>query len=74
MKIKKIIQTNKESQVEQIKLAEQYLINQLDEYFGINKCLNDYNNNHLIAQRGGAGIQYNLNDVMKIYIMYKLNK
>lgn len=54
MKIKKIIKTDKESQLEQIKLAEQYLINKLDKHFGINNYLNDYNNDGTIAQRGGA--------------------
>lgn len=71
MKIKKIFQTDKESQIDQIQLAEQYLINELDRNFGMNICLNDYNRNGQIAQRGGAGMQYNQGDVMKIYIMYK---
>jgi hypothetical protein len=52
-------------------LAEQYLINQLDEHFGNIRCINDYNDDDTIAQRGGAGIQYNQGDVMTIYVMYK---
>ena len=59
---------------ELISLIEQYLINKLDELFGI-KCVNDRNEDGTIAQRGGAGLHdLEDGDDYKLYIFYKYNK
>lgn len=63
MTIEKIFSSSKESQVNQINLAETYLIKQLHNKYGI-KCLN-------IAMIGGGGQHHNTGDNHKIYIMYK---
>lgn len=50
--------------------VETYIINKLFETFN-NKCTNDKNKNGMMAQRGGAGENINIGDVVQVYIYYK---
>ncbi len=63
MTITKIFSSSKETEVNQINLAETYLIQSLHSKFG-KKCLNKNMN-------GGGGQHHNKGDDHKIYIMYK---
>jgi hypothetical protein len=60
MGIEKIFESDKESELAQIKLAESYLIQRLKKKYG-DKCLNKY-------MRGG-GHQHDDGDVHKLYVM-----
>ncbi len=60
---------NRPRQLEQIRLAEDYLIQQLNETYG-NVCVNDRNIDGTMAQRGGVGIDANnVGEVYHVYIM-----
>lgn len=63
MSIEPIFSSSKESQLNQINLAEVYLIEQLYNNFG-DKCLN-------IAQYGGWSQYHNEGNKHTIYLMYK---
>jgi hypothetical protein len=71
-----IIQINKskftlEEYKDLISRIEQYLIDQLNKFFGV-KCVNDRNEDGTIAQRGGSGIHdLKYGDEYKLYIFYK---
>ncbi len=56
--------------VNEIKLAEQYLINELHKRYG-SKCINDINNDGNMANRGATGVNHNENDIHTLYITYK---
>lgn len=62
MRIEEIFSSSKETQVNQINLAETYLIQVLNRIYG-NKCLNKV--------MVGGGQHHNAGDNHKIYIMYK---
>lgn len=63
MIIEEIFSSSKETQVNQINLAETYLIEVLHTTYG-KKCLNK-------VMIGGGGQNHNEGDNHKIYIMYK---
>lgn len=54
----------------QIVCNENYLINELNNKFG-DKCINDKNIDGSPAQRGGAGMDDDITDEYKFYVMYK---
>jgi hypothetical protein len=54
----------------QVKYSENHLIKKLNEKFG-KKCINDRNDDGSIAQRGGTGIDGQVGDMYKLYVMYK---